>query len=56
MSAATPTRSTKLTNTEVNHPAPLLRRPSMGGGRHLTQKTNPTHKHGGNDTANPKRT
>ena len=55
MSAASPTPLHQANHTEVTirHP---LRRPSMGGGRHLTQNTNPTHKYGGNDTMNPKRT
>jgi len=45
MSAATPTRSTKLTHTEASSRSEL-RRSSTTDGRHLTQTTPPTHKHG----------
>ena len=56
MSAASPTRSTKLNHTEVAiqqlvppfHPWPA--------GDTLTQNTSPTHKHGGERQVNPKRT
>ena len=50
MSAAFPTRSTKLTHTEVfiRHHVPS--RPSTAGGRPLTQNTSLHHKHvGGKD-------
>ena len=53
MSAASPTRSTKL--TAGGHPSyNPFRRPSMTGGRHPPQDTPLHHKHGGKRHVNPK--